>query len=276
MVTKSDYQRDEVDLCLSVLVEIMTVLNSFKNDIVIIGGWVPYFLIGKPEDQHIGSLDIDMAFNFKNISDESYKTIFQLLEARGYEKSDKQPFIFYRNVKGKIIEINLLAGEYGGTGKSRRTQKFQDVHARKARGCDLVFEETVECALEKEMPDGAVTSIRFKISNVVPFITTKGMALWDRYKEKDAYDIWFILKYHKEGIDRLAELFKLHKSNKLILEGLQKIRSKFLKIDSPGPVWTANFLEIDDDEEYQRIQRDSFERVNAFLDMLDIKPYQEM
>jgi hypothetical protein len=44
MVTRSDYPKDEVEACLSVLVEFMTLLGDFKDSIVLVGGWVPYFL----------------------------------------------------------------------------------------------------------------------------------------------------------------------------------------------------------------------------------------
>ncbi|GAH75557.1 unnamed protein product, partial [marine sediment metagenome] len=48
-------------------------------------------------------------------------------------------FIFYRTIPVKdgrniTVEVDLLAGEYGGTGKAHRTQSVQDVRARKARG----------------------------------------------------------------------------------------------------------------------------------------------
>lgn len=49
----------------------------------------------------------------------------------------------------------------------------------------------------------------------------------------------------------------------------------FSTIDSPGPVWAANFLEIDDEEEKERVKRDVFERVNAFLNALRIKPFKK-
>lgn len=35
---KSDYQKQEVDICLSVLLELMTILGSFRENIVLIGG----------------------------------------------------------------------------------------------------------------------------------------------------------------------------------------------------------------------------------------------
>jgi len=56
---------------------------------------------------------------------------------------------------------------------------------------------------------------------------------------------------------------------------LGKICAKFSTIDSPGTVWAANFLEIDDEEEKERVKRDAFERVNAFLNELRIKPFKK-
>ena len=44
MVTKADYPKDEVEACLSVMVEVMTVLGEFRDSIALVGGWVPYFL----------------------------------------------------------------------------------------------------------------------------------------------------------------------------------------------------------------------------------------
>ena len=61
-----------------------------------------------------------------------------------------------------------------------------------------------------------------------------------------------------------------------MLEGLGKIKARFNDVNAAGPVWVANFLEIDDGEEKERVKRDAFERVNAFLEALDIKEFQEV
>lgn len=91
--------------------------------------------------------------------------------------------------------------------------------------------------------------ITVKIASIVPFLVMKGMALWERYKEKDAYDIYFSISRFPGGIGRLAKLFIACKNNCLVLEGLGKIRKKFSSLEAPGPVWVANFYEIDDEEE---------------------------
>lgn len=280
MVTRADYPKDEVEACLSVMVEVMTVLGEFRDSIALVGGWVPYFLIEEKGEEHTGSLDIDIAFDFEKISDDTYRTILQLLEARGYEQGD-QPFIFKRpvQVKGRnhvTVEINLLARVYGGTGKAHRTQRVQDVRARKTRGCDLVFQHTFPARLSWEMPDGARNEVVMKVAGVVPFLVMKGMVLWDRYKEKDAYDIYFSVLHYPGGIRELAKTFEPFKANHLVLEGLSKIKAKFNDVNAAGPVWVANFLEIDDEEHKELIKRDTFERVNTLLEALEIEEFQEV
>jgi hypothetical protein len=260
-----------------VLVEFMTILGEYRESIVLIGGWVPYFLIERKKHEHVGSLDIDAAFNFNTISSETYNTILELLKNRGYREGN-QPFIFHRIIKVETgievtVEIDLLAGEYGGTSKSHRTQKIQDVRARKARGCDLVFEHNFLSTVTAKMPDQATNRLTIKIADVVPFLVMKGMALWDRYKEKDVYDIYFTISNYPGGIQTLINIFKPVKSNRLVIEGLGKIKSKFIDIESPGPIWVVNFEEITDEEEKEIMKRDVFERVNTFLDALQIEPF---
>ena len=173
------------------------------------------------------------------------------------------------------MEVDLLAGEYGGTGKSHRTQSVQDVRARKARGCDLVFEHYRPLKVSANMPDGARNEVTIKIADIIPFLVMKGMSIWERYKEKDAYDIYFTLLNYPGGIDELVKNFEPFKSNKLVCEGLGKIRAKFKNINAPGPVWLINFEDFDDEEEKERLRRDAYERVNAFLDALGIEEFKK-
>ncbi len=280
MVTKSDYGDSAVQACLSVMVELMTVLGEFRDGMVLVGGWVPYFLFPEDQKNHIGSLDIDIAFDFNKIPVDSYGTILKLLEKQGYVQSDKQPFIFYRSVKDKDgvpikIEIDLLSGEYGGTKKSHRTQTIQDVKARKARGSDLAFSINSSTKLRATMPDGAINEVKVTIPGAVPFLVMKGMAMWDTIREKHAYDIYFSIEHFEGGIDALVKEFQPHKSRSLVKEGLGKIRNLFESIDSQGPVGVANFLEIHDGDERAQLIRDVFEKVNTLMDSLGIDPFSD-
>ena len=99
MGTQSDYVRDETKICLSALLELMTILGEYREHIAIVGGWVPYFLMQDAQQEHTGSLDIDIVFDFNNISTENYRTILELLSKHGYAQKDEEtPFAFIKDV----------------------------------------------------------------------------------------------------------------------------------------------------------------------------------
>jgi len=234
------------------------------------------FLLPQADDPHVGSLDIDVALNFSKIPDDTYQTILRTLLRRGYTQDKEQPFRFFRNVKIEgsepiNVEINLMAGEYGGTGKTHRTQKVQDVRARKARGCDLAFDGSVNVTLEGELPNGGKDRVRFRVAGIVPFLVMKGMAMYERMKEKDAYDIFYCVEHYPKGVKGLAKEFKPYIRNKLVVEGLEKIRSKFASIEYIGPKWVADFLEVADKEDRDVIIRRAYEKISELLDLLHIR-----
>lgn len=280
MVSKSQYSEKEVNACKSVLLELVHLLGELKDEMVIIGGWTPSFLFPQARDPHVGSLDIDVALNFREIPDDAYQTILKAFLRRGYTQDEKQPFRFYRKVHLEgydpiDVEVDLMAGEYGGTGKTRRTQIVQDVRARKTRGCDLAFDTTVTVSLEGELPDGGKDRVTFKVAGIVPFLVMKGMAMYDRMKEKDAYDIYYCVEYFPGGVDKLVAKFSAFLKNKLVMEGLGKIRSKFASVEHIGPTWVADFLEITEKEDREIITRRAYEKVSELLDTLGISTWEE-
>jgi hypothetical protein len=275
MVSKSQYGEREVKACKAVLLEIVHLLGEIKDEMVIIGGWTPTFLFPQADDPHIGSLDIDVALDFSKIPDDTYQTILKAFLKRGYTQDKEQPFRFFRKVtiEGKepiSVEVDLMAGEYGGSGKGHRTQKIQDIRARKARGCDLAFGSSITVTLEGELPDGGKDKASFKVAGIVPFIVMKGMAMYERMKEKDAYDIYYCVEHYPGGVEGLASEFGPHLKNKLIIEGLEKIRSKFTSIEHIGPKWVADFLEVADKEDRDIMMRRAYEKISDLLDILKI------
>ncbi len=274
MVTQRDYSAELVKAARSVLLELFHLLGEYREHVVLVGGWVPEFLFSKHGTHHVGSIDVDLALNHRKLKEEGYRSIQSLLFERGYIRG-KQPFIFHRKaiVGGNEIDVqvDLLAGEYEGTGKSHRHQRIQGGLARKTRGCDLAFQNPAVVTIEGELPDGAKDSIRIQVSAIVPFLVMKGMALDERLKEKDAWDMYYCLLNHPEGLNPIAEEFRPHLENALVKEGLQKIAKHFGSEKSVGPRFVADFEEISDTEEREIRERDAYERVNRLLEKLGIR-----
>jgi hypothetical protein len=230
---------------------------------------VPRYLIPEAEEPHIGTTDVDLALDHRRFSEEGYRTVHELLGSHAYVLDTDQPFIYRRQVtldgNEITVQVDLLSGEYGGTGKSRRTQKVQDVRPRKARGADLVFEQPETIEITGILPDGGKDKSVVKISGIIPFIVMKAMAMRDRLKEKDPYDIYYCLQYYPGGPQKIAELLAPVKTNKLVQEALAILDEKFESPEHVGPVHIVEFMDITDPDDRMRIQRDAYERINYIV-----------
>ena len=275
MVTKFDYNEQMVRAAHAVLLELVHVLGEYQKGIALVGGWVPSLLLPEKASEHVGSMDVDIALDHKLLEEAGYETICRKLESRGYRRSEEQPFIFFRDVPTAddniTVEVDLLAGEYEGTGRCHRTQRVQDAKARKARGCDLVFPMAEEIKITGTRPDGYEDAATIKIAGIVPFIIMKAMAMADREKEKDPYDIYFVLRHYPGGPDKLVKLFAPHIEHSLIREGLKKMAEKFKSTNHIGPNFVADFEGTEDDKDREILKRDVFERVDHLLRGLGIR-----
>ena len=269
--TRTDYPADAVAAARAVMLELVRLLGAYRDEIVIVGGWVPELLLSFAQPGHIGSTDVDLALDHRRITEAGYQTIREHLLRHGYI-AGTQPFIYFREVvvasRPIPVKVDFLAGEYGGVGRSHRTQPVQDVTARKARGCDLAFELNVQVKLEGTLPGGGLDTAEVRVAGIVPFLAMKGMALHDRLKPKDAWDIYFCVTNYPGGLDALVREFRPHLAHGLVAEGLHKIREKFLSPNHIGPKSVADFEEIADQEERGLRQRDAFERVDYLLRQL--------
>ena len=69
MVTRRDYTTEGVEAARSVLIELVHLLGEYKDDIVLIGGWIPEVLLPHYSGPHVGSMDVDIALNHRRIDE---------------------------------------------------------------------------------------------------------------------------------------------------------------------------------------------------------------
>ncbi|HJX16471.1 MAG TPA: hypothetical protein VJ386_12105 [Candidatus Deferrimicrobiaceae bacterium] len=105
-----------------------------------------------------------------------------------------------------------------------------------------------------------------RVASIMPFLVMKGMALADRLKEKDPWDIYYCVRNYPGGLDALAEEVRPHARRGLVREGLGKIANAFASVDHIGPVSVADFEEVSDLEERAFLCRDAYEWINAMLE----------
>ena len=134
----------------------------------------------------------------------------------------------------------------------------------------MAFELNTQVKIEGTLPGGGLDAADVRVAGIVPFLVMKGMALHDRLKPKDAWDIYFCVTNYPGGLDALVREFRPHLTHGLVAEGLHKIREKFLSPIHIGPKSVADFEEITDREARDLRQRDAFERIGHLLGQLGV------
>lgn len=103
-----DYSAGQKEAAYRILIELINLFDEYRDDIRIVGGWVPDLMF--PGEGHIGSVDVD-----------------------------------------------ILAGMYGGTQQKKRSQHVQGIKALKATGGNFAFAyNPQEIKVEAKRPDGAI------------------------------------------------------------------------------------------------------------------------
>ncbi|MBO4394820.1 MAG: hypothetical protein J5819_00550 [Eubacterium sp.] len=267
--SSADYSAGQTEAAHRVLVELVNLFGEYKDEIRIVGGWVPELMF--PGEGHIGSVDVDVLINHLTLKDSGYQTMARILMNNGYREHPEKYFSFIKTIVvdsvSYDVDVDILAGMYGGTQKKKRSQHVQGLKALKASGGDFAFQfEAQKVKIETSRPDGAIDVANVSVIAVVPYLVMKTAAM-GRGKAKDAYDIYFLIKHYPGGVAALAELFSDVRNTPIIINMKEKLVEKFGSVSHAGPVDVSSFVEADA-EETEFIRRDAYEQVQALISMI--------
>lgn len=268
--SSTDYNEGQKIAAHRVLIELINLFNEYRDDIRVVGGWVPDLMF--PGEGHVGSVDVDLLINHVRLKDSGYLTMERILLKNGYTEHPEKYFSFIKKVEvdgiSYDVDVDILAGLYGGTQRKKKSQHVQGLRALKATGGNFAFAfEPQKIQIEAKRTDGALDVAKVNVIAVVPYFVMKVSAM-GRGKAKDAYDLYFLIKHYKEGIDGLAKLFENYNDLKIIMEMKEKLSEKFATPFHAGPADVANFLDLENEEDAAQIKRDAYEQVQALLERI--------
>lgn len=267
----------------SVLLELTTILRSYHEALILVGGWVPYFLLEKhrrksDDFSHVGSIDIDLVIDPEKVKEPQYATIVELLSERGYRQAigrrgQSIPCSMERESRASLtgkpytIRIDFLASQAEGTGNM---PVQDDLLARKLEGCEAALKYQTRIELSGKLPDGAELTLPIRMADLVGSLTMKGIVLGARYREKDAYDIYALAAHYGNGPKDVAAAIKPHLNDPMVMKAMQSIRQAFSSRQANGSVWAANFITNPIFEEaYQQCLTDVYMTVNEFQEIVN-------
>lgn len=206
----ADYDDRTAAAVKAVLVEIGQILGSFKGKFAVIGGAVPWLLLANEDMPHVGTLDVDLSLDAEALGDGEYATLIGALMGHGYrQRGELRRFQLVRQVAVSdggagidvIVDFLML--------RDARIVKnipplIGDFAVQRADGADLATRFQQWVTVSGPMPAGGTNRVEIAVCSIPALLAMKGHALAGRYKQKDAYDIYYCVRNYPGGIDALA------------------------------------------------------------------------
>lgn len=281
----TDYPAEVTTVSFSALLEIFSILGKYRGGLTLVGGWAPFLCLREHQQEgdefvHVGSIDADLAVAPSKVDATTYATIVESLEGRGYKhRLDKLgkaiPASYVRSFKRDTqeipIQVDFLTSDALGKPTKRHHVVQGDLYAHRAHGCDAAFTHFEEVEIKGTLPEGGERSMEVRVADLVAILAMKGITLGERYKEKDAYDLYSVVAHVEGGPEAAAKKVAPYVNEKSVAEGLAQIRKDFVSASSNGPTWAAQFI-APEDKGAQAVERERAHlTVKEFFDQLGAK-----
>jgi hypothetical protein len=267
---QGDYGGRETEAAHRVLLDLGQVLGSyFVDGVVLVGGWVPSLLLPDATEEHVGSIDVDLALNPEHLRDGRYAELVKSLLATGRYERTAQQFKLQAVVDLRdgaahvVVDVDFLKPHERRRGK--RVRHIENFRPLDADGCAAAFVHPERLKIEGVSIAGYRNKVEIAVASVEDFLVMKSYALAGRDKPKDAYDLCYCLEHAPGGPDAVGNAWRVRRAEAAVQAAIAHLRDKFESVDSFGPQQVASFYGDVAEEARELHARRAFELVRRFL-----------
>ncbi len=207
---ETDYSRRQTMAARRVLVDVGQVLASFVDCLVVVGGWTPDLLLPDADEQHIGSIDVDIALDAAKLKDGRYAELVKLLlDTKRYRHGEKDFQLIVEvdlkdGEKPVQVEVEFLAPKEIKL-KKNTPKLLTDFRVLQVEACSEAFQNPVELKITGQNVRGATNTVRLQVASLADFLVMKAHAIGGRDKPKDTYDFCYCLEPLPDGVEKRTE-----------------------------------------------------------------------
>jgi hypothetical protein len=216
------YSEKQTNTVRCALVELGEALEAYHDDIVLVGGWVPY-LLTEGFFEHCGSEDIDLAL--KRPLPNKRESFRQIIEQLGYEQQTNNPhqFLVEKENCGKKykVRLDLLCM---GEDISKHLLVQDDLKAAPFPSVGTAFDFNSKLTIS----DVNNRTTRLNVADLVACLVMKSQTKSER-ENRDLYDV-FVLTYCKGGPTEAASYFKQTLLEKISQKTISEETMKQIKL----------------------------------------------
>jgi len=249
----SDYKREDLELVRQTCLYVATKLGDLLDDLVVVGGLVPSLLIPDKslpagEDVHIGTMDLDLGLSLALLDTKRYEDLpLRLYRAdfRPDENEEGNPALQrWKITPATDLKVTLdflippsLAADKGG--ELRHIEK--NFAAVITPGLHLAFQDKEKVSLKGLTLLGEKANREIWVCGPGAFVVLKALAFDQRGENKDAYDLYFVIRNYGSGVDDVCRCLSPLLKEVETKKALEILHRDFSEPDGVGPSRIARF-----------------------------------
>ncbi len=271
MKTRSTYSPEVTRRARRVLADVFAALGARAEHAVLVGGGAPGLLpeaLFENAPGHAGTTDADILLDPGGFTEDDYETLAQKLLSRGYRyRKDRDgndlKFSFEVEVDEHTVVVDFLAPATPDS-PGFRVPIQPCLHGHAMAGAHIPWLFVIEVTLEEELLQGGRFPARVRVVDLPGLVVLKALTFLDRQAPKDAYDLWYVLTYARDGPEAVAERLSPYAADPDVSRAIESLRDVFESPQSAGPVGVALFEELRG-EEADRLSAQVYAVVQSFL-----------
>ena len=238
-------------LCLFVATRLGDLMTE---DVVVIGGLVPGLLIDQEDlpagaDPHVGTIDLDVGLSLTLLTESRYREVSQRLRNAGFVPDEtesgaitRQRWLFRE--AGTPMTIDFLIPPPDERAVAGRLQDLdQDFAAIITEGLELAFVDREIRRIEGRTVLGERAVRDIPVCGPAAFVVLKAIAFDGRGENKDAYDLYYVVRNYGRGPEEVAERLQPYLGNSAVRRAVQIIGRDFSDDNQVGTLRAAEFLD---------------------------------
>jgi hypothetical protein len=246
----SGYTPASLAMARAACLELGTRLGDLLDDLVVVGGLVPSLLIDQDvlhdgDDRHVGTLDVDVGLALGLLQKPRYEELHARLRAGGFgpDRNDQGRPTAQRwraGVSGPAVDF-LIAPPSANAEPGSLQHLEPDLAAIVTPGLDLAFRDASFVELSGPTLSGGVATRRIRACGAGAFLVLKALAFSSRGENKDAYDLYYLLRHFGGSVKDVADCVRPLLDSEHARRAIEILRRDFGHGDALGPTRVAVF-----------------------------------
>jgi hypothetical protein len=248
----SEYKSEQVELVRAACLYVSTKLGDMMEDLLIVGGLVPSLIIDQETldedvDPHVGTMDLDVGLPLALLNEGRYRELSGRLRDPGFEmdkndagKPTRQRWVIANACTGALDFLIQPSREGDRPGRLRDLEA--DFAAIIAPGLRCAFRDRKRVTVQGTMLFGEKATREIWVSDAGAYVVLKALAFDSRGENKDAYDLFYVVRNYGAGVDDVAAKLRPLLDEPEAQRALEILRRDFSEPDAVGPMRVAAFV----------------------------------